>query len=125
MEDEHDQQGDSSSSTLSSAPSLVESDALPTDSQSTQSPEEKEREEESKPNTASSGGRTRKATSRPAAKPASTVTIKRATKARKWDAENIIIDPKSPLAKADLRVCTYLDPHDTDTTTWVFPLSEL
>uniref|UniRef100_A0A8H7N3F4 Uncharacterized protein n=1 Tax=Bionectria ochroleuca TaxID=29856 RepID=A0A8H7N3F4_BIOOC len=96
MEDEHDQQGDTSSSTLSSAPSLVESDVLPTDSQSTQSPEEKEREEESKPNTASSSGRTRNATSRPAAKPASTVTIKRTAKARKWDAENIVIDPKSP-----------------------------
>lgn len=103
MEDEHDQQGDTSSSTLSSAPSLVESDVLPTDSQSTQSPEEKEREEESKPNTASSSGRTRNAASRPAAKPASTVTIKRTAKARKWDAENIVIDPKSPLAKADLR----------------------
>ncbi|CAH0058918.1 unnamed protein product [Clonostachys solani] len=99
MEDEHDQQGDTSSSSLSSAPSLVESDILPTDS--TQSSQD-----ESRANTTSSGERWRNPTSREDAKPASTVTIKRPTKptkARKWDAENIVINPKSPLAKADLR----------------------
>ena len=48
--------------------------------------------------------------------PAKKVTVKRTPKKRKWDAENMIIDPKSPLASADLRVRIphgSLNPDDT------------